>query len=316
MMNADRIGDDHPEDLLDLAAGGAMNDAQLKELHQHLALCLPCATQLRMSGRSLSMIDRKVKASDVQLDRVAVYQVLHRARAASGPGRLRGARKWIPLGAGTFLVSSAALAATWWSVRQPSPMSPAVSPPVHAVAAAGTRVPFALPRDTDPPAFALGAEPSAASMPRPAERPLDGVRGRAERSSPAELFARARALRLGGNPTGALALYRRLQRGYADSRECHLSYLVVGRMWLDRDRADLAAPQFSRYLGTAGSASEEALVGRATAFGRMGRSSEEAADWQELLSDHPRSVYVSRARTRLDALGHMHQTPGSVAGPP
>jgi Tetratricopeptide repeat len=122
-------------------------------------------------------------------------------------------------------------------------------------------------------------------------------------------------MRLGGNPTGALTIYRRLQRSYPDSTESHLSFLVAGRMWLDRDRPDLAAPQFGRYLETGGGASEEALVGRAMALGRMGRGRDEAADWRRLLSEHPRSVYANRARARLNEGAGSTRTSRSVASP-
>jgi tetratricopeptide (TPR) repeat protein len=109
---------------------------------------------------------------------------------------------------------------------------------------------------------------------------------------------------VGGRIDQALDTYQRLQRGFPESRECRLSYLVAGRLWLDRDRADLAAAQFRQYLATdpAGGASEEALVGHASASNRMGHFSEEARDWRLLLAEHPGSIYARRARVRLEAL--------------
>jgi tetratricopeptide (TPR) repeat protein len=134
--------------------------------------------------------------------------------------------------------------------------------------------------------------------------PATGTTRANEGAAAARLFARARRERVGGQIDQALGTYQRLQRGFPDSRECRLSYLVAGRLWLQRDRADLAATQFRLYLDTdpEGGASEEALLGHASALDRMGHFSEEAHDWRLLLAEHPGSIYARRARVRLDAL--------------
>ena len=325
--------EDHPEHLLDLAGDDGMSDDQRQELYRHIALCLPCATQLRMSSRSLAT--GRTRPSDVHLDRVAVNVVLQRAKSSSGRWRPAFAKKWVSVGAGTLLLSSAALAATFLSatyvvgVKERAPTaSPSFAP---AVVTTGRRSHFKLPpRDlsADVSEVDLAAAPTVASrdtstaaepgrLDRFTDRFTDRFSGRSsDRPSAADLFARGRSLRLGGNPTGALTVYRRLQRSYPDSPESHLSYLVAGRMWLDRARPDLAAPQFARYLEAGGSASEEALVGRAIALGRMGRTRDEAADWRRLLSEHPRSVYANRARARLNDEGAgLTGTAGSLASP-
>jgi hypothetical protein len=215
-----------------------------------------------------------------------------------------------------LLLSSGAFAATWWSARHAVERSKAVAlfgpgggmtaPRRHVLASA----------DGAPASPAVEGPTEVTSRGERAPQPPSGGGARANRSSAGELFARARRLRLGGDSTGALAIYRRLQREYGDSREGHLSYLVAGRLWLERDRPELAAAQFSRYLETGGSATEEALVGRAAALGRLGRSSDEAMDWQRLLSEHPTTVYASRARTRLGELRGRDGALDSVPGPP
>jgi outer membrane protein assembly factor BamD (BamD/ComL family) len=120
--------------------------------------------------------------------------------------------------------------------------------------------------------------------------------------------------RLAGQFDDALTTYRHIQHAFPESRECRLSYLVAGRLLLDHARPDLAAVEFDSYLETRGAASEEALVGHATALRRMGRWSEEASDWQKLLSEHPTSVYATRARARLGALEASHTPPMDGAG--
>ncbi len=305
-------GGEHPEDWLDLASAGRISQADWLELREHLASCAPCATQLRMSSRVLA--DRKVKSSEVHLDRVAIHRTLERAKVSRTSVRSSSWPRWVPVGLGLLLISSGALAGTWWSVRHREP-APAVTPSLAAsTVPAETRTKHrgGLVEGAQAPDGA-GAPPTA---PAPAifQAPAP-AKARAERVSASDLFARARTLRLGGDAAGALSSYHRLQRQFADSRESVLSYLVVGRMWLERDRPDLAERQFTHYLDTGGSASEEALVGRATAFGRMGRTADELADWKRLLSAHPASVYAGRARTRLGELGEERDVPGVGVGP-
>jgi hypothetical protein len=314
MTDASFTGDEHPEELLDLAGRGAMSDSQWRALREHIAVCLPCATQERMSMRAAaeSAVAGTISPSRVHRDRLALNRALERSRLSRRARRawlVPRARRWISVGVGTVLLSSAALAATWWSTRHIAAVSVLARPAQVATASVSEFHPRLL-RPVD----SLPQRDEPSSEPTPGDRgaSLASARGRGDRATAAELFAHARALRLNGNQEGALAIYRRLQRGYGDSREGRLSYLVVGRLWLERGRPDLAAPQFSRYLDTAGSASEEALVGRATAFGRMGRASEEVTDWRTLVSEHPQSVYLNRARSRLEELDRPAGTPGSA----
>jgi outer membrane protein assembly factor BamD (BamD/ComL family) len=116
------------------------------------------------------------------------------------------------------------------------------------------------------------------------------------------LFARAGSLRREGNATAALLVYRQLERSYPNSPEAQLSEALVGRLLLDRGATADAIAAFDRYLSHGGPATQEALVGRATALGRLGRSLEEAAAWNQLLTQFPRSVYVDQAQRRLREL--------------
>jgi TolA-binding protein len=116
-----------------------------------------------------------------------------------------------------------------------------------------------------------------------------------------ELFARANEERHHGDIGVAVKTYRELQQRFPGSPETRLSRITLGRLVLDRGDAAGALAQFDAYLATggAGMLREEALVGRALALGRLGRSAEERTAWQALLAAYPNSLSAARARERL-----------------
>ncbi|MES1172412.1 MAG: hypothetical protein ABUL77_04170 [Bacteroidota bacterium] len=299
---------DHPEDLLDLARNGAIGDAQWQTLRRHVDVCFPCATQFRLSG--IATEGSPPSPSQTHLERVSVRRTLQRIAVSAEVPRRSRVRRLLPIGAATLLLSGTALAASWWTSRR----GPGVTLGVSSGATARP-APLERPHGPSAPHPLAAAVGSAGVVPArdPAPRPIEG-RARPALPSAGDLFARARTLRLEGNTEGALALYRRLQQSHPDSRESLLSYLVVGRLWLERDRPELAARQFSLFLRVGGDGTEEALVGRATALGRLGRSAEEAADWAALLAGHPNAVYKNRAHQRLAELKNQtssaHSSPG------
>lgn len=282
---------EHPEALLDLARHGRLGDTEWQVLRAHLEACPPCAFQYGGAGHALG--DSGVtRASDAQLERRAVQAVLRtleRAPRITPAPAFR--RRWTALGVGVLLLSGTALAATWWSVQRAARPSWASRTPVS--------------RHPEPPEDAQEQPPEQPQEERQnrATDQVGAVRDHAHEPDARDLFVRARGLRLHGRIREALTTYQRLQEAFPGSRESHLSHLVAGQLWLDRGRPELAFEQFGRYLeaGDHG-ASEEALVGRATALGRMGRLTEEAAEWRRLLGQHPRSVYAARAGERLAAL--------------
>lgn len=295
---------EHPEALLDLARHGRLGDTEWQELRAHLETCPPCAFQYHAAGHALGD-SGATRASDAQLERRAVQSVLRtleRAPRMTSAPAFR--RRWTALGVGVLLLSGTALAATWWSVQR-------AARPLSA-----SRTPMSrLPSASEPPADWRSSEPSPTlasgrsqeerqeKLQNGATDQVGAVRGHAHEPDARDLFVRARGLRLHGRTREALTTYQRLQNAFPGSRESHLSHLVAGQIWLDRGRPELAFEQFGRYLeaGDDG-ASEEALVGRATALGGMGRLTEEAAEWRRLLGQHPRSVYAARAAERLAAL--------------
>jgi tetratricopeptide (TPR) repeat protein len=120
--------------------------------------------------------------------------------------------------------------------------------------------------------------------------------------SAAALFAQALALRSEGKVDAAIAVHLRLQRLYPAAREARVSFALAGRLLLERGSPEQALAEFNQYLARPGDVAEEALAGRATALGRLGRSSAEAEAWRDVLERHPGSVWATHAKKRLAAL--------------
>jgi TolA-binding protein len=274
----------HPEEDMDLALGGGLPAAQRRDLNLHLAACPACAAHVAAAQRTKEALAER--PYDEQLNRRAV----ERAMTGLFPprfARLRN-RRAFQLGfalAGLLLVAGLAGAALWLSQRSSSvPLpSPAPSDAVRTV--------FSVPAQ---------AEPSA----DPAPAASDSVLQRSPRAQPsaAALFAQALALRAEGKVDAAIAAHLRLQRLYPTARETGLSFALAGRLLLEKGASEQALAQFNQYLARPGDVAEEALVGRATALGRLGHSAAEAAAWRQVLERHPGSIYAARAKERLAAL--------------
>jgi len=117
-----------------------------------------------------------------------------------------------------------------------------------------------------------------------------------------ELFARANDTRRRGDAAAAARQYVVLQARFPRSPEASLSHVALGRLYLDRlGDSGRALAQFDEYLagGRDGDFSEEALVGRALALQRLGRTDEERRAWHTLLGAFPRSLSADRARARM-----------------
>lgn len=84
-----------------------------------------------------------------------------------------------------------------------------------------------------------------------------------------------------------------------------MSRVAFGRLLLDRfGDPDAALSQFESYVRRYpdGTLAEEARVGRAQSLGQLGRRADERGAWEDLITHHPESPHVGRARTRLDSL--------------
>lgn len=135
------------------------------------------------------------------------------------------------------------------------------------------------------------------SPPPPADSPVTA----------AELFRDANAERRAGHIEKASDLYRALQKRFPDAPETQASRVSLGRLLLDRQsNAAGALAQFDAYLAGApadgGTLAEEARVGRALAFEKLGRKDDERRAWEELIARHPQSLHSARAHERLGVL--------------
>lgn len=305
----------HPEELLDrVRAGSALGSEQWLALQTHLSACPLCALQFRTEA--VSSMESSTTATDTYVQRLATETVLRRLqRGVQSPAVDRSRNKaWgrpaaifrarLRLAAGMVLFSGTAAAATWWTAHQLVERSSLVAAGPPRVTATGpTDEPQAAPAPAAP--VEQAPPPTNARQATDRERTLAQVetkRLHQPQPSAAELFDRARRLRLGGDPAGARAVYRRLQSQHPHSPQSLLSHLILGRLFLNGDRPELAATQFGKYLAGGGDAAEEALAGHAGAMRELGRAAEEVQDWRTLLARHPRSVYAERARARLTAL--------------
>jgi hypothetical protein len=206
---------------------------------------------------------------------------------------------------GLFGGAAAAMFAMWPQRSQeilrsegatPTPASPSVAP--------------RRARRVDPP-ISLPVEPEVVPPVAPSVDPVSAPEPVADRvartpgpraPSAEELLAAANQARREHDYGEAQRLYRRLQSVHPRSREAALSHVTLGRLLLDGmgDPAG-ALREFDRYLGQRGHRvlDEEARVGRALAFQRLGRRAEEQEAWRDLLAHHPDTLHAERARARL-----------------
>jgi TolA-binding protein len=299
----------HPEVALNRALAGTLPDEQRRELDLHLSVCAACAAHLAAAERTQQRL--APQPWDERLDRQAVERAmteLYQPRSS----RLRFARA-LRLGfalAGLLLIVGVAGAALWraqrWSTH---PVSVPVSQPARLPEAPGAaRVVAADPNQPQPRpatervvADRVVAKRVVAEIDQSSTEPAAPRPPRAQPSA-ATLFAQALALRAEGKVDAAIAVHLRLQRLFPAARETRLSFALAGRLLLERRSSAQALAQFNQYLARPGDVAEEALVGRATALGNLGRSAAEAAAWREVLAHNPESIYAVHAKKRLSAL--------------
>jgi tetratricopeptide (TPR) repeat protein len=295
------MNEEHPEEWLDLAAGGRLMPQERALLDRHVASCLACAAQLKIVASSGS--EGLPGSADPTLDRWAVERAV--AALASRPSTRWWGQWWRAsprlgwLFAAVVLFLATGVSAKLWIARESAPARLEQAQPAAA----------ARPQRRPPVAHLGAAEPGFERIESP-ETVLDETEKPPERSrsrrphqpTAAELFDRARELGQQGKLDAALSIHLRLQRLFPDSAEAGLASALAGRLLLDRDRPAEALVQFDRHLARGGAADEEALAGRAVSLERLGRHVEEKIAWRALLDRHSGSVYADRARGRLRVL--------------
>jgi tetratricopeptide (TPR) repeat protein len=303
----------HPEELFDRAQSGlASKDEQLR-LKAHSESCPACRFEHALGEDCRqSAAPRDGDELVVARIRASALRALQRRSLARSYGvAAPRPRRWLLLACAAILVVGTGGAATvLWRAHRATAEQHAVS--TERAATPPSRSPAPAAPASPPPAENAAPESPNETSTRVAESPSSARRApRAtmedapKPSSAAELFARANMLRRQNETTEALGVYRALQHDYPGSSEELVSRVTLGRLLLDRlGNAGAALAEFDSYLSRApgGSLSEEALIGRALALGRLGRDPEERTAWSALLAAHPSSTYAARARERIQKL--------------
>ncbi|HXI55225.1 MAG TPA: tetratricopeptide repeat protein [Polyangia bacterium] len=311
-MSTDQI---HPEGLLDRAREGALTAVEAQLLRTHLAVCSACRLQQDVAPALYHHMPYG-GADDVLLDRLITAQM--RRRAVPAPGARRKA-------AGVAAIALAILsgaAISWaggylWRAHsdaetQPLPPAPPASRPAM------------VPRGTPPMGNEAVSAPAPLAVPPPASAPAPTsapplkrsiARARAGATTAgattmddhlcADLYRRANEERRAGRDEEALHLYQTLHRSCAGGSEDQSARVLLGRLYLDRlsDPARALAA-FDAYLESSphGTLGEDAMIGRALSLGRLRNDDRERQAWQALIAAYPDSLYLERARARLNQL--------------
>ncbi|MDB4937522.1 MAG: hypothetical protein JWP87_4494 [Labilithrix sp.] len=270
-MNAERsaaVIELHPEELLDLEATGLISASARSALDAHCGRCAACRYERRMRVYFADALEDRA----IALERAEPRLETKTLQISPSSRSLRG------IAAGCALIVAA-----------------------FALGSAATR------RDSVPvPRESRSVEPT------PTARDAHALRGRrmppgrervaiTRAPTAAMLFDAANRARVRGDYDRALSTYRRLQRLHPRSRETSVSYVVMGRMQLDRADAVGALQTFERYEAF-GNLDLDAVVmaGRALALDSVGSESSSEA-WAALLESYPDTPYAQHARLRVAA---------------
>jgi hypothetical protein len=170
--------------------------------------------------------------------------------------------------------------------------APVPEPPTQAVAPPDPGT-LAEPSEATTPEL-LAEDPGLARDPTPTTPP---------RATAPALLEHAQRLVSTGERAAAIAAYERLIARFPESREAKASQVSLGRLELDRGRAQQALARFDAYLAeSAGALVEEARYGRIRALRQLGRVEQERRSIDAFLADHPDSLYAARLRKRAEEL--------------
>lgn len=321
------IVDLHPEELIDKLAQGRISETESARLEAHLATCSACRFELDVR-RDLAGADRDARASAPVIVPDGLYgrsapppavvsefteMAPSTTRGRVAPVRVKRRPIWALAMAAALVggVSFAAMAPNLRTlVRQPTRLlsfvrtSGAPTPP-KAPSGVASPIQVSPPvteerRAEQPAAVQLGDLPLVGDS---TARPADSRVPERTARTPAALFRAANEARRGGDDAKAVSLYRALENEFPSSAEARLSHATLGRLMLDRGDPRAALGDFDEYLSKGGTAlGEEALVGRALAFGKLGDRASEVAAWREVLHRFPKSIHARLARSRLSAL--------------
>jgi len=232
------------------------------------------------------------------------------AEYRAGAVRARGGKRraavmaWLLVAAAVLGVSAAGATSAgqraWSRLVGPPSAAPVEAAPPPAIVKHGP--PHAPPLASAPLVAALPTADVLAAAPAAPARPAARSARAAEGAS--ALFDAANDARRRGDYGRALQLQRELQARFPATREAHVARATTGRLLLDRGDPAGALADFDAYLARgSGELGEEAMVGRATALERLGRSAEASRAWQALLAAYPETPYGAHAKARLASSG-------------
>jgi TolA-binding protein len=317
------VVDLHPEDLLEKDALGDLEEAERTRLDAHLARCSACRMERQLRAdfaQELAADDPLDHTVALGIDRIAPLPLVARESRVDLRVPRRKTKRikravWL-LAAAALLVGGVSAAAMGlnpapWARAMLAPTSaPAVdaltSEKKHAaahvsVAANGPELAVVPEAPAPLPAVMGSPGPSPAFLVQPARARTAPVQPPAT-VGPAEIFESETEARRGGDYARALDLDRDLEGRYPTSREAQVSRVVMGRVLLDRGDPAGAIAKFEGYLAAgSGQLGEEAMVGRATALERLGRTDDAARAWAALVSAFPATPYAAHARARLES---------------
>jgi len=300
----------HADDLLDRDVRGLLTSEERARLEGHLALCTVCRFERTVRADFRAEFDAQ---SPPRQDTPRDAQDAIRAGAGS-PRRPRV--RWFAMVALLSLVAGVAGAklsghGVFAFLRFSPALARSATPLVTAgglakrAAKLGVRAPATEPVDetlvaATPSVEAAVARPATSVLRPHIERPVDAVPAP---STAKTLFEEARQARERGDYAIAVERYQRLIALFPSSSQALTTHAVLGRLLLDRGEPAAALRHFDAYISSgANTLGEEAQLGRALAFGRLGESVQEADAWRALLRQYPRSVHAVRASERLSAL--------------
>jgi len=303
-MNAPDL---HPEELLDLAAAGALSESDQARLDSHLAACPACRFELKARA-DFAALPLPSMAVDELVTRALAgmpsASVVTPTRRRFSPGLIAAAVMLV--GAASFgAISFGRPLAVYLGIVKVQP----VVPPEPVLPA--PRTPSRVSKPSDPPAPIEEPAPEPTPIvrvpepqpvihrptppPPPAPTPIE--------PTAAELFKSATTARSEGRFLDAERSYRELTTRFPDSAEASVTHSVLGRLLLDLGRPVDALPELEAALASSNaSLREDALANRALAFEAVGATTRASESWRLLLTEFPTSVHAKRARERLEAL--------------
>jgi TolA-binding protein len=313
-----RVVNLHPEELLDRDARGELTAAETTRLEAHLARCPACRFERQLRDDFADELSSDVTPSSVERIALAGTSTSSRPEQKSeapletvAPPRARWSSprrvtraSWLLVAAAVCAVSVAGATGAGrraWSrlVGVPPPVAVEETAPTHS-AAKHVSPHRAAPAPT---VLAPVAEPSSTTdllVTPPPVPPLVTARRAPSSESAPSLFAAATEARRQGSYARAIDLQRELLTRYPRSRESHVTRETMGRLLLDRGDPAGALASFDAYIADgSGELGEEAMVGRATALERLGRTAQAGDAWRVLLAAYPETPYAAHAKARL-----------------